>query len=75
MNPLTSKKEKRKRCRLGGKSVCAVCVRSDVVVSVPVHQALQDDLSYARDYLLELPRRIREVQQAADAVMEAGRAQ
>ena len=43
-----------------------------MVVSVDVPLVLQDELSYARDYLVVLPERIREVQEAADAVLKAG---
>lgn len=65
--------EVRRRCRRGTKSVNAACVTPVTLVQVPLPTALQDDLSYARDYLMELPQRIREVQQAADAVLKAGR--
>ena len=44
------------------------------VVQVPIPKALQDDLSFARDYLMKLPQRIREVQQAANAVLKVVRA-
>ena len=75
MNPITKKQTKAKRrCRHGSKSVNAVCVTPLVVVQVPIPKALQDDLSFARDYLMALPQRIREVQQAANAVLEVGRA-
>ena len=66
------KETARKRCRPGGKSVLAACVKPFAVVQVPITQVLQDDLTYARDYLLVLPQRIREVQEAADAVLKAG---
>jgi hypothetical protein len=42
------------------------------VVEMPITKALQDDLGYARDYLMVLPQRIREVEEAADAVLKAG---
>lgn len=62
----------RKRCRPGSKSVLAACVKPFAVVQLPITQVLQDDLTYARDYLLVLPQRIKEVQEAADAVLKAG---
>ena len=75
MNPITKKKTTaRRRCRPGTKSVHACCVTPMTVVQVPIPKALQDDLSFARDYLMALPQRIREVQQAANAVLEVGRA-
>jgi hypothetical protein len=69
------KETARKRCRPSSKSVLAVCVRRFAVVEMPITKALQDDLTYARDYLLVLPQRIREVQEAADAVLKAGETQ
>lgn len=62
----------KKKCRHGTKSVNAACVTIFTTVQVPLPKALQDDLSYARDYLMVLPERIREVQQAADAVLKTG---
>jgi predicted amino acid racemase len=74
VNPIKENQSKaRQRCRKGSKSVNAACVTPVTLVRVPIPKALQDDLSYARDYLMELPQRIREVQQAADAVLKAGR--
>jgi len=74
VNPVKQVKETaRKRCRTGSKSVMAACVKPFAVVQVPITQVLQDDVSYARDYLMVLPQRIREVQEAADAVLKAGR--
>ena len=64
----------RRRCRKGTKSVNAACVTPLARVQVPIRKELQDDLSFARDYLMELPQRIREVQEAADAVLRVGRA-
>ena len=75
MNPITMKQTKAKRrCRHGSKSVNATCVTPLAVVQVQIPKALQDDLSFARDYLMELPQRIKEVQLAANAVLKAGRA-
>ena len=74
MNPVSKTVKARERCRSGSKAVNAACVKSMAVVSMQVPAALQDDLSYARDYLKELPRLIREVQQAADDILETGRA-
>jgi|688.fasta_scaffold1847258_2 hypothetical protein len=65
----------RKKCRKGSKSVNAACVRSTVLVTAELPRVIQDDLSYARDYLMVLPRRIREVKEAADAVLETGERQ
>jgi hypothetical protein len=64
----------KRRCRHGSKSVNACCVTPLAVVQVPIPKALQDDLSFARDYLMELPQLIKEVQLAANAVLKAGRA-
>jgi predicted amino acid racemase len=50
-------------------------VSEQALVTMPIHKALQDDLTYARDYLMARPQRIREVQEAADAVLKAGRTQ
>ncbi len=72
MDPVISKETKRKRCRSGSKAVNAACVRKAVLVAMKLPQVLQDDLSYARDYLMVLPQRIKEVQQAADAVLRVG---
>ena len=64
MNPITKKQTKAKRrCRHGRKSVNDACVTPLAMAQVPIPQALQDDLSFARDYLMELPQRIKEVQQ------------
>jgi len=71
----TESNQTRKRCRQGTKSVNAACVVPLAVVQVPIRKELQDDLTYARDYLLVLPQRIKEVQEAADAVLKAGRTQ
>jgi hypothetical protein len=73
VNPSTNKKTKRKKCHSGLKAVNAACVRKAVVVTVELPRVLQDDLTYARDYLMVLPQRIREVQEAADAVLAVGR--
>jgi hypothetical protein len=72
VDPMKNKKGQRKRCRSGSKAVNAACVRKAVLVAMQLPQVLQDDLSYARDYLMVLPQRIKEVQQAADAVLRAG---
>jgi hypothetical protein len=72
VDPVSRETTKRKRCRPDSKAVNAACVRKAVVVSVDVPLVLQDELSYARDYLVVLPERIREVQEAADAVLKAG---
>jgi len=40
---------------------------------VQLPKVLQDDLTYARDYLMVLPHRIQEVLEAADAVLATGR--
>jgi hypothetical protein len=63
----------KRRCRQGSKSVLGVCVKPLAVVEMPITRVLQDDLGYARDYLMVLPQRIKEVQQAANAVLKAGR--
>lgn len=74
MNPITKQQGKaRRRCRKGTKSVNAACVTPLTLVQVQIPQALQDDLGFARDYLMELPQRIREVQEAANAVLRVGR--
>lgn len=75
MDPMKNKKGQRKRCRSGSKAVNAACVRKAVVVAVELPRVLHDDLSYCRDYLMVLPQRIKEVQQAADAVLRAGAGQ
>jgi hypothetical protein len=72
VDPVMSKQTKRKRCRSSSKAVNGACVRKAVLVAMELPQVLQDDLSYARDYLMVLPQRIKEVQQAADAVLRAG---
>lgn len=71
----TQTPQARRRCRKGSKSVNAACVTPLTLVQVSIPKALQDDLGYARDYLMVLPQRIREVQQAANAVLKAGRRQ
>ncbi len=53
----------------------AACVKSVALVAMPLLGALQDDLAYARDYLMVLPERIREVEEAAEAVLRAGEQQ
>jgi predicted amino acid racemase len=74
VNPITKRQGKaRRRCRKGTKSVNAACVTPLAIVQVPIRKELQDELSFARDYLVELPHRIREVQEAADAVLRVGR--
>jgi hypothetical protein len=73
--PIPNQKKKRKGCRPGSKAENAACVRRAVVVTVELPRVLQDDLTYARDYLMVLPERIREVKEAADAVLRAGRRQ
>jgi len=75
VNPPKCSDKQRKRCRRGGKAVGAVCVSEQALVTMPIHKALQDDLTYARDYLVALPQRIREVQEAADAVLKVGKRQ
>ena len=65
----------RKKCRQGSKAVNAACVRSTVLVAVELPLTIQDDLSYARNYLMVLPQRIRDVQQAGDAVLKTGERQ
>ena len=75
MDPVKNQRTKRKGCRRGSKAVNAACVRSTVLVAVELPQVLQDDIGYARDYLVVLPQRIREVKEAADAVLKAGRRQ
>ncbi len=65
----------RKKCRKGSKSVNAACVRNTVLVAAELPRVIQDDLSYARDYLMVLPQRIRDVQQAAEAVLKTGERQ
>ena len=72
MNPVSKTVKARERCRSGSKAVNAACVKSMAVVSMQVPAALQDDLSYARDYLMVLPQRIREVEEAAEAVLREG---
>ena len=73
MDPTKNKKIKKKRCRSGLKAVNAACVKRAVVVTVELPRVLQDDLTYARDYLMVLPQKIREVKEAAEAVLKAGR--
>jgi len=76
VNPFTNKQSRaRRRCRQGSKSVNAACVKSIVITKEQIPKALQDDLTYARDYLMELPQRIREVVQAADDLLKEGRRQ
>jgi len=73
VDPMPNQNKKRKGCRPGNKAVNAACVRKAVVVTVELPRVLQDDLTYARDYLMVLPQRIREMQEAADAVLAVGR--
>lgn len=74
MNPVKQKQNgMKRRCRPGTKSVNAACVTRMAMVSVALPKVLQDDLAFARDYLMVLPERIREVEEAADAVLKAGR--
>ena len=75
VDPVPNQRKYRKGCRPGSKAVNAACVRSTVLVAVELPQVLQDDISFAKDYLMVLPQRIREVQEAADAVLKAGRRQ
>ena len=76
MDPITKKRSKaRRRCRQGSKSVNSACVKSIVVTQEQIPEALQDDLSYARDYLMVLPQRIKEVLQAADDLLKEGKKQ
>jgi hypothetical protein len=51
----------------------SVCYAADYGSGADYRKALQDELSFARDYLVELPHRIREVQEAANAVLRVGR--
>lgn len=67
-------KRERKRCRKGSKSVLAACVKPFAVVEVPLRKEVQDDIGFARDYLMKLPRLLKEVQEAAEAVLATGRA-
>jgi len=77
VDPVPMKKtqtpQARRRCRRGSKTVNAACVTPVTLVQVPLPKVLQDDLAYARDYLMELPQRIREVQEATEAVLRVGR--
>jgi len=74
VNPVNHRqKEEKRRCRPGTKSVNAACVARLAVVQVQLPKVLQDDLTYARDYLMVLPHRIQEVLEAADAVLATGR--
>ena len=76
MDPFTKKRSKAiRRCRQGSKSVNSACVKSIVVTQEQIPEALQDDLSYARDYLMVLPQRIKEVLQAADDLLKEGKKQ
>ena len=51
------------------KTVRATRVRADAPVAVDLDKAAADAVSYARDYLVALPRLVREVEAAADAVL------
>jgi len=74
VDPFTKKRSKaRRRCRQGSKSVNLACVKSIVITQEQIPEALQDDLSYARDYLMVLPQRIKEVLQAADDLLKEGK--
>lgn len=73
VNPKACKEKKvRKRCRHGSKAVGAACVKSVVLVEMALPETLHEDISFAKDYLMVLPQRIKEVQEAADAVLKAG---
>ena len=63
----------RKGCGPNLKCVGKACVAPGTVVSMPLRDEIQDDLDRAVYYLLTLPERVREVQQAAKAVLEADR--
>jgi hypothetical protein len=67
------RKGTRMKCRQGTKSVNATCVVSTAMVTVELPKVLHGDISFAKDYLMVLPERIREVEEAAEAVLKAGR--
>lgn len=66
---------KTRRCRRPLKSVNAACVEHSTVVSVPLRSSLYDELERAQRFIAGQPQRIREVQQAANAVLKAARKQ
>lgn len=72
MNPKGLKAKTRTRCRRDSKSVKAACVQRLAVVTMELPEVLQDDIGFARDYLVVLPQRIREVEEAAEAVLRTG---
>lgn len=51
------------------KTVRATKVRADAPVTVDLDGEAADAVSYARDYLIALPRLVREVEDAADDVL------
>jgi hypothetical protein len=51
------------------KTVRATKVRADATVTVDLDEEAADAMSYARDYLVALPRLVREVEAAADDVL------
>ncbi len=60
----------RERCRVGLKSVGRTCVRAQGQTVMPISDALSWDLGYAAQAIRTLPQRIREVKEAADAVIQ-----
>ena len=64
-----------KRCSQGTKRVGATCCKAGSVVTVGLRQSVCGDLDRASYYIQTLPQRVREVQEAAEAVLEEGRRQ
>lgn len=65
----------KRRCGVGAKRVGATCCKARSVVTIGLRQSVCDDLDRAAYYIQTLPERIREVQEAAEAVLEEGRRQ
>lgn len=62
--------ERRGRCKSGQKSVGQTCCNPLKPITITFNENVSDALSRASHYIKTLPRRIQEVQRAADDAME-----
>ena len=69
------KDTKRSRCRQNAKRVGATCCNRNYVVAIDLSKSVSEALHRAAYYIETLPQRIREVELAANAVLEEGRRQ
>jgi hypothetical protein len=65
----------KRRCGVGQKCVGATCCVARNPITVTLRQSVCEDLDRAAYYITTLPQRIKEVQEAAEAVLEEGRRQ